>query len=247
MARKKKAPPSGPNMGYLISFGDTMTALLAFFIVLNSLAREQTGAHLYAGTGSFVEVSKGMGVPGLFALGTSTYAVQMDQPSPMYIVPSEEENPEVDHVAKGPDKDGDAPFVRDREQDDLERFLLDMERLHTVSEEKDVTGQVAFDRMPALPHTGNPIDAGMQQQLLQFAPILRRGGYELEIRIWSTTPGPTAWQRAAEQAQTIRRNAIGFLKLPEDQTSMITATSSPWHSSDLKRPSVSFLLRRVSE
>ncbi|MEZ6130558.1 MAG: flagellar motor protein MotB [Planctomycetaceae bacterium] len=245
MARKKKAPPSGPNMGYLISFGDTMTALLAFFIVLNSLAREQTGVYLYAGTGSFIEVSKGMGVPGLFALGTSTYPIKMDQPSPMYIVPGEEESKEVEHVAKGPDKDGEASFVRDREQDDLERFLLSMEQQHQVTEQQKVIGQVAFDRMPALPHEGNPIDAGMQQQLLQFAPILRRGGYELEIRIWSTTPGPSAWQRAAQQAQVIRENAIGFLKLPEDQSAMITATSSPWHSSHMQRPSVSFLLRRV--
>ena len=52
MARKQKAPGAGPNMAYLMSFGDTMTTLLAFFIVLNSLAKEQTGAKLYAGTGS---------------------------------------------------------------------------------------------------------------------------------------------------------------------------------------------------
>ena len=37
MARCKENCPSGPNNAYLISFGDTMTALLAFFIVLNSL------------------------------------------------------------------------------------------------------------------------------------------------------------------------------------------------------------------
>ena len=51
MARKKKLPEP-PSKAYLISFGDTMTALLAFFIVLNSLAQEQTGAKLHAGTGS---------------------------------------------------------------------------------------------------------------------------------------------------------------------------------------------------
>ena len=221
-----------------------MTALLAFFIVLNSLANEQTGVYLHAGTGSFIEVSKGMGVPGMFALGTSPYPMQMNEPSPMYIIPSDEPQ-EVDHVAKGPDKDGDSMSVRDREQDDLERFLLEMQSLHQVKEQKSVAGQVAFDRMPALPHDGNPIDAGMQQQLLQFAPILRRGGYELEIRVWATTPGPAAWQRAATQAEEIRRGAIGFLKLPEHQTTMISSTSSPWHSSKVKRPSVSFLLRRV--
>ena len=58
MAKKQKRVPSGPSNAYLVSFGDTMTALLAFFIVLNSLATEQTGANLYSGTGSFVQVGR---------------------------------------------------------------------------------------------------------------------------------------------------------------------------------------------
>ncbi|MCP4857370.1 MAG: hypothetical protein GY903_23045, partial [Fuerstiella sp.] len=56
MARcENNCEPPGPNQSYLISFGDTMTALLAFFIILNTLAEEQTGANLHAGTGSFME------------------------------------------------------------------------------------------------------------------------------------------------------------------------------------------------
>ena len=38
MVKRKKIAPTGASNAYLISFGDTMTALLAFFIVLNSLA-----------------------------------------------------------------------------------------------------------------------------------------------------------------------------------------------------------------
>ena len=50
MARKKE-PDKGPSQAYLISFGDTMTTLLAFFIVLCSMAEDQTGANLYSGNG----------------------------------------------------------------------------------------------------------------------------------------------------------------------------------------------------
>ena len=50
---KCKNCPSGPNNSYLISYGDTMTALLAFFIILVTLAEEQTGANLHAGDGIF--------------------------------------------------------------------------------------------------------------------------------------------------------------------------------------------------
>ena len=66
MARKKKPQSDGPSQAYLISFGDTMTALLAFFIVMNSLAEEQTGAKLYSGTGSFIRAVRTMGMPGMF-------------------------------------------------------------------------------------------------------------------------------------------------------------------------------------
>ncbi|MCA9059275.1 MAG: hypothetical protein KDA85_12285, partial [Planctomycetaceae bacterium] len=40
MGKRCTCPSFGPSQAYLLSFGDTMTALLAFFIVLNSLAKE---------------------------------------------------------------------------------------------------------------------------------------------------------------------------------------------------------------
>jgi flagellar motor protein MotB len=52
--RRKKPDDGGPSKAYMLSFGNMMTAQLAFFIVLNSLAQDQTGANLHAGTGSFV-------------------------------------------------------------------------------------------------------------------------------------------------------------------------------------------------
>jgi len=242
--KRQKQEPSGPSNAYLVSFGDTMTALLAFFIVLNSLATEQTGANLYSGTGSFMAVGDSAGVPGLFPLGQSTYAVQMDQPSPLYIVEGDEEA-DPTSKASGPDKDGDTPTVRDREQDDLERFLNQMGEQHETTANTSVTGEVVFDRMPALPREGEPMDQLMHEQLLRFAPILRRRGYELEIRIWATTPAPTAWQRAADQAARLRPEVVSFMRLRSDQAKKVTTSASPWHSSDIKRPAASFILRRV--
>lgn len=245
MARKKKAP-SGPSNAYLVSFGDTMTALLAFFIVLNSLASEQTGANLYSGTGSFVAVGDSAGVPGLFALGNSAYPVQMNQPSPLYIVSGDEES-DPGSSTEGPDKDGDTKTVHDREQDELKRFLMEMEKAHSTTEESNIAGEVAFDRMPVLPREGDIVDALMQQQLLQFAPVLRRRGYELEIRVWATTPSPTAWQRAANQAADLHTGVVKFLKLTPEEATAITTKASPWHSSTIKRPAASFLVRRVQK
>ena len=61
---RKKTPISKPSKAYLISFGDTMTALLAFFIVLNAFAKEQTGANMYAGTGSFMSAKRTIALSG---------------------------------------------------------------------------------------------------------------------------------------------------------------------------------------
>ena len=66
MAKKQKPEMDGPSNAYLMSFGDTMTTLLAFFIVLNSLAAEQTGANLHSGTGSFIQTTRSMGLAGTF-------------------------------------------------------------------------------------------------------------------------------------------------------------------------------------
>jgi flagellar motor protein MotB len=243
MARKKRAP-CGPNKAYLVSFGDTMTALLAFFIVLNSLATEQTGADMHSGTGSFLSVGESAGLAGMFSSGKSAYPMQMEAASPLYIV-SDGETEDVEQVGNGPDKDGDASLIRDREQDDLERFLLEMEEFHKPREGAAITGEVAFDRMAALPRTGTLVDQKMKADLLRFATTIRRAGYELEIRVWATTPAPSAWQRAAEQAAQLNADVVGFLKIDQADEWKVTATASPWHSSDIKRPAVSFLLRRV--
>jgi hypothetical protein len=90
MARKQKAPGAGPNMAYLMSFGDTMTTLLAFFIVLNSLAKEQTGAKLYAGTGSFVSAVSSFGMPGSAPGDNSRHVIKIEEPVPTYVVPDPE-------------------------------------------------------------------------------------------------------------------------------------------------------------
>lgn len=242
MAKKQKREPSGPSNAYLVSFGDTMTALLAFFIVLNSLATEQTGANLYSGTGSFTQVGDSAGVPGLFPVGHSTYPVQMSQPSPLYIVTDDSSN-EPDPAANGPDEDGDAPTIQDREQDEFHRFMLEMEKLNKATTPKTIAGEVAFDRMSPLPKTGSLLDEAMKEHLLRFAPAVRRRDYELEIRVWAPTPAPSAWLRAAKQAEQLHAAVIEFLQLRSEQSHKIVAAASPWHSSDVKRPSMSFIVR----
>lgn len=245
MARDKKTPPSGPNNGYLISFGDTMTALLAFFIVLNSLAKEQTGAKLYAGTGSFIRAMESMGLPGMFPKEGSSQPFQMEHTAPHYVVPDPENGP-PDHNPLGPDDDGDTARVVDYEQESFHRFLLELRRLNTLEPLENVTGAVSFDVLGTLAHEQTTMPEEMRSMLNLLGPQLRRAQCELEITVWATTPSPSAWMRSIRQANELREAAGGALHLNQETLERVRAVGRTWISSDLQRPAVTLTLRTLS-
>jgi len=244
VARKEKAPPSGPNNGYLISFGDTMTALLAFFIVLNSLAKEQTGAKLYAGTGSFIRAMESMGMPGLFSKNVSAQIVQMDSTAPHYVVadPNQGE-PELNPT--GPDDERDFSRIVDREEEQFHRFLLELRRFNELQPLPEMRGEIAFDILGSLPSDGPMMPSELREALNGIGPYLRRQNYEVEITVWATTPSQTAWTRAVEQSQTLRQETQRYLGLNDDQMGQIRGVGRTWISSDIKRPAVSLTVRCV--
>ena len=244
MARKKKAPDSGPSKAYLLSFGDTMTALCAFFIVLNSLAKEQTGANLHAGTGSFVRSLKSFGMPGVAPGDYSARALSFTETSPLYMVPDDVPT-ETEANGTGPDEDNDQLRVIDRETEQFERFLAEMERMSKVEPEEKAKGEVVFDiyspLSPEPPHLkGQAIDA-----FKQTLPLLRRPDYRDEIIVWATTPSSTAWLRASRQAASIRDQVTTAARLNSDQSRQIIAVGRPWLYSDVKRPVFSLVVRRM--
>ncbi len=242
MAVREKKKSSGPNNSYMISFGDTMTALLAFFIVLNSLASEQTGANLYSGTGSFIQATDSLGVPGIFPVGRSQHSVQLNHSSPHYIVPDETDEL---NTGNGPDENEDSIYVRDREQEDFERMLNELERLHSATDPGDVSGEVTFDRHQPLPKSSQKLDAGLKKLLVELRPFLNRKGSEAEIIVWTPTPSVSAWSRSAQVAGEIQHQAAGYLQLTPQQTERLKSSSQQWSSPQLERPVLSVCIRRT--
>lgn len=221
-----------------------MTALLAFFIVMNSLATDQTGANLYSGTGSFINVSNGKGVPGLFLSGHSTYPFQMHQAAPIYIV-GDEDDSTVDNDSTGPDDTDEESIVKDFEDDQLQRFLEQMKQDNSVTPQDSIRGEVAFDLMKPLPRSEDIFVEELREQMVALSPALRRPGFEMQIQVWATTPAPSAWMRAAAQAEELQQRIPEFLQLTGKDRLKIKASASPWHTADLKRPSVSLLVRKT--
>ena len=247
MARRKSQPSSGPNQGYLVSFGDTMTALLAFFIVLNSLAEDQSGANLYEGTGSFVRALSSFGLPGRFFGEHSARPFQMTETNPQYLAPADRPLKEVEIDPSGPDDVEQQERVIDYELEAYQRFLHELDRLHETSLEPDVLGEIAFDRMNAIPAQAPRLDEGFRQMLGPIVPLLRQRNYHVELIVWATTPNPTAWSRAAVASDELRQEVIRYLQLPADQHERITAVGRPWISSTEKRPTASIIVRRIRD
>jgi flagellar motor protein MotB len=238
-----KCPSFGPNQAYLLSFGDCMTALLAFFIVLNSMAAEQTGANLHAGTGSFNRALNSHGLPGLFPNDRSKRAVQLNDVAPTYMV----DDLESDDFGggSGPDETDDNGRIFDRAEEQFSRFLEQSRRMALLKREVGIRAEVSFDVMTPIASDDNLLSDELQKTLTQLRTISRKPDRVIEITVWATTPSQSAWTRAATQAEQIRQEAIRYLNIETSQRNRITANGRTWISSTLKRPSVTITLRQL--
>jgi flagellar motor protein MotB len=227
MAKKHKCPPSGPNMSYMISFGDTMTALLAFFIVLNSLAEEQSGANLHSGTGSFLAAGVSSGTPGKFHSDKSDKIFQSAASSPKYLAgdPTGKTEP---GKGTGSDDTDDGQRIIDRQKENYQRFLNEAGRLSELSSAPSIDGEISTDVLGKLPNEGPLMNDTISAVVKGVARSLRQPDREVELTVWCSHPLAVPWARAARQANQLRDETIQLLKLPSDQQAKLTAVARPW-------------------
>ena len=124
----------------MVSFGDTMTTLLAFFIILCSLAEEQTGANLHKGTGSFVKAMQSAGMPGTFSGDGASKVVENSYTSPLYLATDLDDNP-PEKDPSGPDEENEMRVI-DRDSEEYQRFLNELDRLSQIENLPEVEGEV---------------------------------------------------------------------------------------------------------
>lgn len=243
MAKCKRCPPGGPNRGYLVSFGDTMTALLAFFIVLNSLADEQTGANLHAGTGSFVRALNSLGLPSLYPGSRSSQTFQQKVTGPQYLVGDDSQEDSTDRL--GPDQDPNEMRIVDREQEEFDRFLQEMKSQYSVQSGRERTGEVTFDFFEPLSESeeGPLLSPRVAQAIARLLPVVSQPGREFEITVWATTPSESAWRRAVEQSAAIADEVAAGNGLSPPARQRIISVGRPWLWSDAQRPVLSITAR----
>ncbi len=247
MSRKKTKILSKPSKAYLVSFGDTMTALLAFFIVLNSLAQDQTGAKMHRGTGSFVNAIKSIGVPGSFSGDRSGNLMAKTAPSPIYAVPNNADNP-GNRKGEGPDEEINSQRIINRETDNFHRFLNEVKRQYSVETHSSTQSQFVLDTWEPLGDVGEELLGPKSLQVASDAiSQIGNPGMDIELVIWANMPSAKALQRAVEKAARAEEQIDRLFRLTETQRKRIRFSAKPWLFVDAKRPIASFIISKMSK
>ncbi|MBI3408777.1 MAG: hypothetical protein HY040_10510 [Planctomycetes bacterium] len=232
MAHKRKKHTAKVNTeGWMMSYADMATILLAMFIVLSTLGKDQTGASLQRGLESWKESRQFFGLPGFFS--QSSQQVQMETRGPRYAVPDDElADPSDDQAA-----------TIDAEMEKLQRFLKNPGSEDGLSKLPAVRGQATLDFFEPLNARPPLLTAKHRERLNQIVPLLGKENYSITLIDWATMPVDSAITRAAEQANEIAKelqsgNAqVGSRRL--------SAIGQPWRYAFYQRPVFSVTIRRL--
>ncbi|WP_149498541.1 flagellar motor protein MotB [Roseiconus lacunae] len=243
MSKRKKLEPSVPSKAYLVSFGDTMTALLAFFIVLNSLAKEQTGANMYSGTGSFVNAFTSAGTPGKMSGDRSSEMIQQESQKPLYALQENlHKNEKQEDV--GPDESNNHERVIDRDREQFQKFLKELEEQLDLRTLPQIEDQVVFDSFqPPDPKTGK-ISRHATQLISETLSKMRDENMVMEIVVWADMPKASALKRTLEKSTKLRNEVESSFWMNQSTRSRIKYRVKPWLFADAKRPQMSIILGR---
>lgn len=241
MSKRKKLEPSAPSKAYLVSFGDTMTALLAFFIVLNSLAKEQTGANMHSGTGSFVNAFSSSGQPGHLTGSRSSDVMQQESQKPIYALA---ENLKDSDKNVGPDDKDEHQRVIDREKEQFQKFLNDLEQQLDLKTLKPIENQVVFDSFARPDAETGKLSMHAVKLISEAVTKLRDPDVTMEIVLWADMPSASALQRKLKKSVDLRGEVERTFWMQANQKARIQYRVKPWLFADARRPYLSVVLGR---
>jgi flagellar motor protein MotB len=233
LLRKKKSGHAEVNANaWMISYADMATILLAMFIVLSTLGKDQTGISLYYGTGSFKQAMKNFGLPGLYS--NSSQVVPLKSSGTAYPTDA----PFRD--------DGQDPTGRiiDGEQEYLQHFLTELSRAFATTKRDRTSGQCSLDVYEALPKTAPYFTGKTREVVMPLLPLLRRGNYRLQVVIWAPMPNESTVQRAAGQAQQLVAEIVAAAELDPALQERLVAVGQTWRYRDVPRPILSVVVTK---
>ncbi len=226
--------------GWMLSYADMATILLAMFIVLSTLGKDQTGIPLATGTGSYRDTRNQFGLPS--TLSRSSQAVLLPFAGPQYIYKGPD-----DPAGKGTSTEhqgAEAGRVIDGEQAQFQHFLRELERQLPVEKLPRVIGHVAVDSYDPFQKTGPLLGDRHFQLIGQVLPLLRRPQYRITLVVWATTPSESAWTRALTQARQAVDEVTRAAQLDASRERFLPL-AKPWRHANLERPVFSLLITKA--
>ncbi len=243
MSKRKKLEPSVPSKAYLVSFGDTMTALLAFFIVLNSLAKEQTGANMHSGTGSFVNAFSSAGQPGHLSGERSSEVLQQNSQAPIYALAENMEDKSDKNI--GPDDEDELTRVIDRDKEQFQKFLAELDSQLDLSALPKIKNQVVFDSFEPPDRETGKLSFHAVKLISQAVTKLREPNMTMEIVLWADIPNASGLKRKMDKSIEVRKEVESSFWMKANQKTRIKYRVKPWLFADAKRPYLSIILAEV--
>jgi len=233
MAKKRPAESKINTEGWMMSYADMATILLAMFIVLSTFGKDQTGATLQRGLESWRESRQFFGLAGLFP--GSMQVTQLESPGPKYLRPGDESDTE---------KPVPSPVVVDVEKEALQEFLEKLSQRFQVKMLPRATGQATLDFFEPLARSKPLLSQKHLEAMGLIMPLLKRPEYRVSVIVWATMPSETAWTRAAQQARAVADELAAGAHLDEAATLRLTALGQPWRYAQYQRPIFSLQITR---
>jgi Membrane MotB of proton-channel complex MotA/MotB len=228
----KKRPVAGSVInaeGWMMSYADMATILLAMFIVLSTLGKDQTGASLNKGLESWRESRRFFGLDGLFPY--SKRVVGLNEFKPRYaVVQPDIDGSRVDQTESG-------------EEATLQHLKEELERRFAMEKDKPVLGQASLDFFDPFNAKAPYLNEKHQTSLNQLAPYLQRADYEAMLVVWAPTPSETAMKRTMDKATAVAEEIRA--SMPPGANPALMSVAQTWSSAENQRPVFSLILSRV--
>jgi hypothetical protein len=245
MARRRRALAAVNTEGWMMSYADMATILLAMFIVLSTLGKDQTGASLQKGLESWRESRQMFGLDGFF--NTSNQPNRFNTAAPRYMLDPDAEEGEGGVGIAGEKSKGDKQFGRsiDQEEERFQRFIKEMSRQFDVVKLPHAVGMATLDLFEPTRKQAPYWTPKQLEQLAPIVPLLRRGDYRLTVVVWAPMAKDSALQRSAEKARQLADELCESARLDAAARGRVSAVAQTWEFVDYQRPVVSLVLTRT--
>jgi hypothetical protein len=252
MARSRKSATAAINTeGWMMSYADMATILLAMFIVLSTLGKDQTGASLQKGLESYRESRQNFGFPGMFE--TTGRAVNFSASGPRYNLehaddPSRHGAGDVPAGARSDQENAKREGESiDQEKEQFQHFVKELERQFDVKRLPYLTGQATIDLFDPLNKQAPYLTGKHKEALSQVIGLLRRDDYRLMVVAWATMAKDSALLRACEQARGIAKEIVETARLDDNASRRLMAVGKTWPHADFERPVFSLVVAKTHQ